>query len=286
MQGAYDRASVEDSNASKPKLLREKGTLTVLLAYFWDAASKQKVTLAQVLWIEEGSVRKFFAIADDELKIASHFIQDTRPSNLKKRLKAMGAEVFEEFVKYSQKFRQRFGLQSEKALDLFNQTVSIKEIGGLNDFVRNHMLEKTGLQTKIQELLESYKNLTIFHNAIGKARKQLEALTPMMEEAEKYNQLKQEIERLQHFRAVAPAYFARQKLNLLEEELRKIRQRLQKAQDELAQSDRRLEELRQQEKSLDFAIKQDSDGQRLQQLEREIKQSETKQGSTIASHNH
>ena len=56
VQGAYDRASVEDSNASKPKLLREKGTLTVLLAYFWDAASKQKVTLAQVLWIEEGSV--------------------------------------------------------------------------------------------------------------------------------------------------------------------------------------------------------------------------------------
>lgn len=125
VQGAYDRASVEDSNAST-KLLREKGTLTVLLAYFWDAASKQKVTLAQVLWIEEGSVRKFFAIADDELTIASHFTQDTRPSNLKKRLKAMGVEVFEEFVNYSEKFRKRFGLQSEKALDLFNQTVSIK----------------------------------------------------------------------------------------------------------------------------------------------------------------
>ena len=272
VQGAYDRASVEDSNASKPKLLREKGTLTVLLAYFWDAASKQKVTLAQVLWMEEGSVRKFFAIADDELTIASHFIQDTRPSNLKKRLKAMGAEVFEEFVKYSQKFRKRFGLQSEKALDLFNQTVSIKEIGGLNDFVRNHMLEKTDIQTRILELLESYKNLTISHNAIQKARKQLEALTPMMEEAEKYNQLKQEIERLQHFRAVAPAYFARQKLDLLEKELRDISQRLQKAKHELEKSARRLEELRQQEKSLDFAIKQDSDGQRLQELEREIKQ--------------
>lgn len=151
VQGAYGRTRAEESYGSKPKLLREKG-LSVLLAYFWDTVSEQKVTLAQVLWMEEGAVKKFFVIADDELVIASHLAQFNRISDLKKRLKTTGAEVFEEFVKYSQQFRKRFGLQSEKALDLFNQTVSIKEIGGLNDFVRNHMLEKMDVQTKIQEL--------------------------------------------------------------------------------------------------------------------------------------
>ena len=138
-------------------------------------------------------MRKFFLIAAEELAIASHFTQFTQISDLKKRLKASGAEIFEEFIRYSQRFRKLFGLQSEKALDLLNQTVSIKEIGGLNDFVRNHMLEKTDVQTTIKELQESYENLTVSYDAIQKARKQLEVLIPLTEEANKYTQLQQEI---------------------------------------------------------------------------------------------
>ncbi|WP_200892494.1 ATP-binding protein [Aliterella atlantica] len=179
VQGAYGRTRVEESYGSKPKLLRTDGTLTVLLAYFSDRLTKQDLTLAQVLWIEAGSVRKFFATANTELAIDSHFTSSTRIADLKKHLKASGVEVFDEFGKYSQQFRKRLGLQSEKALDLFNQTVSIKEIGGLNDFVRNHMLEKTDVQTKIRELQESYENLTISHEAIQKARRQLGSLVPL-----------------------------------------------------------------------------------------------------------
>lgn len=272
VQGAYDRARAEESYGSKPKLLREKGTLSVLLACFGDAVSKQKVTLAQVLWMEEGSVRKFFAIASQELQIASHFTQFSHISDLKKRLKAMGAEVFEEFSRSSQHFCKRFGLQSEKALDLFNQTVSIKEIGGLNDFVRNHMLEKTDVQSRIQVLQESYENLTLSHDAIQKARKQLEALTPLIEEAEKYNQQKQEIETLQRLRDVAPAYFARRKLELLHEELRAIDQQLIQARHCQASCDRLLADRRQHEERLAIAKNQDSIGQRLEELKREIEQ--------------
>ncbi|MDI9637138.1 ATP-binding protein [Geitlerinema splendidum] len=99
VQGAYGRTRAEESYGSKPKLLREKGKLSVLLAYFSDRISKQEVTLAQVLWMEDGSVRKFFVIADAELTIATHFAQCSRISDLKKQLKVAGAETFEEFVK-------------------------------------------------------------------------------------------------------------------------------------------------------------------------------------------
>lgn len=271
VQGAYGRTRAEESYVPKPKLLREKGTPSVLLAYFWDAVSGQKVTLAQVLWIEEGAVRKFFAIASDELNIASHF-KFTHISDLKKRLKALDVEIFEEFVRYSQSFRKRFGLQSEKALDLFNQTVSIKEIGGLNDFVRNHMLERTDVQTKIQELQESYENLTVSHNTIVQARKQLEALTPLMEEAEKHTRIKQEIEATQLLCKVAPAYFARQKHELLEKELQTIEQQLTQARHHQAECDRLLADLDRQKDSLNIAISQDSIEQRLQELTRELQQ--------------
>lgn len=274
VQGAYSRTRAEESYGSKPKVLREKTSLSVLLAYFSDRVSKQDVTLAQVLWMEDGSIRKFFVIADAELSIASHFAQCTRIADLKKQLKAIGAETFEEFVKYSQQFRKRLGLQSEKALDLFNQTVSIKEIGGLNDFVRNHMLEKTDVQIKIRELQESYENLTISHTAIQKARKQLEALRPLTDEAEKYEKLKSEVVALQNFQSDAPTFFASKKLHLLIKELQTIEQKLTQIQHQRAESDRQLVNLRQKEKDLDFAIKQDSVGQRLQELTREIERSQ------------
>ncbi len=272
VQGAYGRSRVEESYGLKTKLLRTDGTLTVLLAYFSDRITKQDLTLAQVLWIENGSVRKFFVIANAELAIAAHFTSSPRIADLKKHLKASGVEVFDEFGKYSQQFRKRLGLQSEKALDLFNQTVSIKEIDGLNDFVRNHMLEKTDVQTKIHELQESYQNLTISHGAIQKARRQLEHLAPLTEEAEKYTNLKKEVATLQQFQPIVPAFFARKKLNLLEQEMQAIGQQLTQDEDELAQCDRTLTNLRQEHDQLMISISNDSVGQRLQELKRELEQ--------------
>lgn len=49
VQGAYGRIRLEEFSRLKPQLLREKGKVSVLLAYFYDVVSKQKVTLAQVL---------------------------------------------------------------------------------------------------------------------------------------------------------------------------------------------------------------------------------------------
>jgi uncharacterized protein YPO0396 len=273
VQGAYGRTRSDESYGSKPKLLREKGTLSVLLAHFSDRISNQDVTLAQILWIEDSSVRKFFAIADTQLSIATHF-DCSRIAELKKQLKGNGVDIFEKFVDYSQQLRKRLGLQSEKALDLFNQTVSIKEIGGLNDFVRSHMLEKTDVQTKIADLQESYDNLTICHTAIQKARKQLEALVPLATEAEKYTSLKNEVADTQKFQAILPRFFASKKLNLLVLELQEIGQKLAQSQDRRNEIDRRLENLREEEKELDFAIKQDTVGQRLQQLTRDMELSQ------------
>ncbi|MEM1368979.1 MAG: SbcC/MukB-like Walker B domain-containing protein [Cyanobacteria bacterium P01_H01_bin.15] len=275
VQGAYGRIRSNESYGSKPQLLRdnrEKSTLSVLLAYFNDRTSQQDITLAQVLWIQEGLVRKFFIIANEALSIADHFTQFQQISDLKKRLKASGAEIFEEFVKYSQKFRKCLGLQSEKALDLFNQTVSIKEIGGLNDFVRNHMLEKADVQTKIRELQEGYENLTVSHTAIQNARKQLETLVPLAEEAEKFKKLENNVATLARLQKIAPAFFAGKKLALLTQALQEIEQKLTQAQHQRVEIDRKLGELRQQEKDLEFAIKQDAVGQQLQILVREIEQ--------------
>ena len=252
--------------------MRQEGIPTILLLYFQNADSKQKVTLAQVLWVQEGKVNKFFMVHKDELSIAQDFDSFSNIRELKKRLREKQAEVFDNFNKYSASFRRLLGLQSDKALDLFNQTVSIKEIKSLNQFVRNHMLEKTDVRAKIEELQKSYEDLTVCHRVIEQARLQLEALIPLADTANNYQKLKSEVEALQANIAIAPAYFARKKFELLTAEIDYIKQQLAKKQQDKQQSERQLEDLRKREKDLEFDIRRDEVGRRLEQLKREIKQ--------------
>ena len=206
VQGAYARTRSEEGYESKSKYLREKGDISVLLAYFSDHTLQKEVSLAQVLWIDKGSVRKFFVIADAELKM-EHFTQCKDVSLLKRTLKENNVELFDNFSVYALQFRRRFGLSSDKALDLFNQTVSIKEIDGLNKFVRDHMLEAEDMRPKIDGLQQGYENLTISHTAIKKAREQLEALMPLTKDADKYQKLEREVASLERAKVVAPAFF-------------------------------------------------------------------------------
>lgn len=272
VQGVYDCTSSEESYGSKSKLLRENRTPSILLLYFLDADSQQKVTMAQVLWVQEGKVKKFFVVHKDELSIKTDFDGFNNVAELKKRLRANQAEVFDNFNKYSANFRRLLGLQSDKALDLFNQTVSIKEIKSLNEFVRSHMLEKTDVQAKIQELQKNYEDLTVCHNVIEQARLQLEVLVPLNEEANNYEGLTKEVADLQHNLEIAPAYFASRKLTLLTAEITQIEQQLVQKQQDKDKSDRQLKDLRQQETDLKVAISQESVGRRLEELKRESEQ--------------
>ena len=50
-------------------------------------------------------------------------------------------------------YRRRFGIENEQAMDLFHQTVSMKSVGNLTDFVREHMLEAFPVGERIQALI-------------------------------------------------------------------------------------------------------------------------------------
>ena len=60
-----------------------------------------------------------------------------------------GVEVDDTFPPYGAWFRRRFGIENEQALELFHQTVSMKSVGNLTDFVRSHMLEPFDVAPRI-----------------------------------------------------------------------------------------------------------------------------------------
>lgn len=267
IQGAFGK--IKGETGEEVRYLRSKGSYSVLLACFHNEAYGQKVTLAQVFWMQDG-VKKFFVVAPTALTIQQHFSHFANPLELRKRLKATGAEIFDEFVKYGRHFSKIFGLRSDKALDLFNQTVAIKEVGNLNDFVRTHMLEKTDAQEKIKQLQQHYENLTRAHDAMLKAQQQQAKLKPLVAEAVQFKELNRQIAELNQCADVVPAYFAQQKMLLLAKAQEEAEQKLTRVQSRWQTLDLELGDLRRRRDDLVIAKSNDQVGQRIEALEREI----------------
>ncbi len=121
-------------------------------------------------------------------------------------------EVFDSYAEYASKFRQHFGIRQPEALDLFYQTVSMKSVGNLTDFVREQMLGRTDIQVKVNELVSSYGELTKAHDAAQRARHQRELLQPLMENVERLGVTNNEIAQFEDVLREIPAWFSIQRI--------------------------------------------------------------------------
>ncbi len=90
--------------------------------------------------------------------------------------------MHDSFTDYGRDFRRRLGIEAEQAMELFGQTVSMKAVDNLNDFVRQHMLEPFDVRTRLDALVTHFDDLTQAHEAVLRARAQLELLEPLTAE--------------------------------------------------------------------------------------------------------
>ncbi|TMS54821.1 ATP-binding protein [Mycobacterium sp. DBP42] len=191
VEGHYKSERNESTGKSRPKGLREnKRSYSVILGVFRNHGHDETVTLAQVFQQREstGQPYRFFLTAGKELSIATDFADfGTDLRELRKRLRTAGADIFDEFPKYATSLRRLLGIRSEQALELFHQTVSMKSVGNLNDFVRDHMLEPSDSTDRVRDIIGHFDDLTKAHDAVKRAREQLEALQPIVDTAGKYD---------------------------------------------------------------------------------------------------
>ena len=66
-------------------------------------------------------------------------------------------------------------------MELFHQTVSMKSVGNLTEFVREHMLEPFNAAQATRDIVAHFDHLTSAHEAVLRAHAQLDALTPLLE---------------------------------------------------------------------------------------------------------
>ena len=180
--------------------------------------------------------------APKELSIAADFADfgsDLR--DLRKRLRAAGAEIFDEFPKYATSLRRLLGIRSEQALELFHQTVSMKSVGNLNDFVRDHMLEPSDSTERVREIVSHFDDLTKAHDAVKRAREQLEALEPVATTTAKYDAALAERDSLENERAAVRLFIAELRSSMLAAEIERLNtegKRLWAEQDEVKEQQR------------------------------------------------
>ncbi|HEY9766838.1 MAG TPA: ATP-binding protein, partial [Chroococcales cyanobacterium] len=273
VRGHYKSEKDDSGLSAKAVSLRDKNSYSVLLAYFHNEGYGQGVTLAIVLWLPDGQSQpeRFFAVAEGKLTIKDDFAYSgSEMKDLKRQLrKKPSVTIHEQFHQYSLDFRRRLGLSNPKALDLFYQTVSLKSVGNLTDFVRHHMLDASFVQQKLDELCRDFDNLNQAHEAVRKAKAQIEALIPLVDATERHAALGAESIALKGCRESLHAYFALQKISLLHERLEKGTLELAKLDDRLCGISRELDDLSQRASDLKRSI-DDNGGRRIEDLRRDV----------------
>ncbi len=274
--GHYKAARRDLGGAGRPVALRGPNSYSVILAVFHNAGYDQTVTLAQVFWLKDpaGQPLRLYAVAEKALSIAGDFADfGTDIVKLRKRLRAGGVVVEDSFPPYGALLRRHFGIHNEQALELFHQTVSMKSVGNLTDFVRSHMLEPFDVAPRLAALIAHFDDLNRAHEAVLKAQRQVALLQPLVADGERHTELAAAIEGQRTAREALQTFFAVHKAELLD-------QRLQHLAEELARHDNHIERLttqqreqQMQERELRRAIA-DSGGDHLERLALEISRKE------------
>ncbi len=225
VRGYYAKRS-NASGEEEPVALRDKNKYSVILAVFSDVEKDSYVTLAQVFFFQPGSERpaRFFVVAERSLSIKKDFGGfGNNISDLKKRLKkSLYVEVFNDYTSYAVKFKSLFGIVSDDALDLFQQTVSMKKVNGITDFVRKNMLgdvDRAEMEENIQHLLTHFHTLKSIHDAIVRDREKMDLLRPIMKASDTYDACLLKESELSLMEEGVQPYLAREEIKLLTEAL-------------------------------------------------------------------
>ncbi|WBA82956.1 SbcC/MukB-like Walker B domain-containing protein [Endozoicomonas sp. GU-1] len=273
VRGYYKSAKDDDTLSAKAVALRDHNSYSVLLARFVNEGFDQTITLAQVFWSRDNSntPERFYLVARTPLSIAKHFSGfGSDIGDLKKKLKRKEhIKLFDSFSQYQAEFRRQMGIDNDQALELLYQTVSMKSVGNLTEFVRSHMLESTDAEEKVNELSRQFDNLNRAHEAVLKARQQIDRLAPMIDNCNQYESIESSIAALRQSREALYGFFADKKITLLTERIQRREQEQQKLESRLQELRLSIDDLRTTSRELERAIDQNG-GQRLSELKTEL----------------
>lgn len=220
--GAYDRRSQEDSNRGDVRYLRSNSngttTYSVLLACFTNSVTNRVITLAQFLYLDDGEPKRVFCFARDERSIARDCSGLKGMDKLRQELERRGFRATTKYGEYFDWFQKATGVKAQ-AMDMFNQTVAVKDIQRLNDFIRKHMLEAKPWSEKVDELFRHFKDLSDAHRELERVRQQRTLLEPIEKHGTAFRQQAEALQQTERLLAATDSYFPQKIIDLFEPEI-------------------------------------------------------------------
>jgi uncharacterized protein YPO0396 len=283
VRGAYSEIQEEGKTYSKIEYLRpDKNNLYSILLACFDNDGRHKVTIFQARWFFNGELKRTYGICRGKLTIADDFQSFDHRGEwkraLKRRFPKQGIkepiEFFDTGKKYADKLLKHFGMRSEKALSLFNQTVGIKVLGNLDQFIRTNMLEPQEVEEEFVKLKENYNTLLVAHRQIEKATEQAKLLTPIRDLARKVKDYENRLKVLKWLSETGKIYFNHRLWQFLAHEIEIENRNLVSFEQKIEVVDERLEACNNKRTDLQIAIDKDETGRRLKDIARELKAKE------------
>jgi uncharacterized protein YPO0396 len=225
--GEYGETENQETQTREVKKLRpDKATAqSVLLAVFQNES--QFITLAQARWFSGSELKRIFVLSHKKLSISDDFSPFDSAGDWRKKLKQkypkQGAKevvfLIDSPGEYGRLMRKQLGMKTEKAHTLFSQTIGLKVLGNLDEFVRLQMLEEKDSESEFQKIKDHFKTLNDAHKAIEKAHQQIEILNPIRDKSVKITEYTSELLSLESNQSDVPIWFASRQSQLIRDYL-------------------------------------------------------------------
>ena len=273
IRGAYDRTVGEGGRPQIQYLRNGTGHYTALLASFTNAADDSVFSICQVLYLNnENAVEKVYAYCDSERSIVRDLGELGTGSSIARTLKERGFKTTSSYKEYFQWLQRKTGFRA-KAMDIFNQTVAVKDVQRLDEFIRQHMLERKPWNERVGRLLTHFAELSEAHRMLVRVRQQDELLRPIIDAGQRYQLRLEELELSKLRLSAIRLFFADRTVQLLEPVCSQWQQQIQNFNEDILRLEKLQDRLRNEIARLELEI-ENAGGDRLRQLPGLIEQAE------------
>jgi uncharacterized protein YPO0396 len=164
------------------------GTTWSAIAETYRNEQGRVVVLAQVLWVKGNSTapadaKRVFLTLEREFDVQElEFFAKNEFDARRFKHDLPDAKIHTEFSAYQERFRRLLGIDNERALRLLHKTQSAKNLGDLNVFLRDFMLDEPETFGIATSLVNEFGELNEAHQEVVAARKQIQTLKPARDE--------------------------------------------------------------------------------------------------------
>lgn len=216
IRGAYDRTAGRDEKPQIQYLRDGSGFYTALLATFSSVTSGKQFTICQVMHLTAAGDKKIVYGFDTKPRsIAGDLGELPSGSEIKAIMADRGFQVTDSYKQYFSWMQRQVGFRP-KAMDVFNQTVAVKDVQRLDQFIRDHMLEKKPWNDKVSKLLKHFAELSETHRALVQVRQQSDLLQPIIKTGARYRNTNQQLLESRQQLAASSLFFDSQTQSLLQ----------------------------------------------------------------------